>query len=143
MNSSSVLRIKLLSSTATCPRRQSGGAAGYDLHSAVATVIESGTCSLVPIGIALVLPENTYGRIACRSSLAVKGLSVEGGVIDSDYRGELKVLLRNHASSDFEIGVGDRIAQLIVEKIATPDVIVVDELEESARGSGGFGSTGQ
>lgn len=138
-----VLRIKLLSATATCPRRQSGGAAGYDIHSAIATVIKAGACSVVPIGISLALPENTYGRIACRSSLAAKGLSVEGGVIDRDYRGELKVLLRNHAYSDFEINVGDRIAQLIIEKIATPDVIVVDELEESARGSGGFGSTGQ
>lgn len=138
-----VLRIKLLSAAATCPRRQSDGAAGYDLHSAVAIVIGSGSCSMVPIGISLALPENTYGRIACRSSLAAKGLSVEGGVIDRDYRGELKVLLRNHERIDFEINVGDRIAQLIIEKIATPDVIVVDELEESERGSGGFGSTGQ
>ncbi len=64
------------------------------------------------------------------------------GVIDSDYRGQVKVLLFNHSEVDFEIKEGDRIAQLIIERIDTPEVVVVEELEESVRGAGGFGSTG-
>lgn len=83
------------------------------------------------------------GRIAPRSGLAVKHFIDTGaGVIDSDYRGQVKVLLFNHSEEDFEINEGDRIAQLVIERIYTPQVVVVEELEESVRGAGGFGSTG-
>ena len=83
------------------------------------------------------------GRVAPRSGLASKSFIDTGaGVIDSDYRGEVKVLLFNHAETEFEIKEGDRVAQLIIEQIYTPEVQVVDELEESVRGAGGFGSTG-
>lgn len=85
----------------------------------------------------------TDGRIAPRSGLAVKHFIDTGaGVIDSDYRGEVKVLLFNHSEVDFEVKEGDRIAQLVIERIYTPEVVVVEELEESVRGAGGFGSTG-
>jgi len=83
------------------------------------------------------------GRIAPRSGLASKHFIDTGaGVIDADYRGQVKVLLFNHGASDFEVKEGDRIAQLVLEKICTPDVQEVEELEESVRGAGGFGSTG-
>lgn len=83
------------------------------------------------------------GRIAPRSGLAAKHFIDTGaGVIDEDYRGEVKVLLFNHAETDFEIKEGDRIAQLVLERIATPAVVEVQELAESTRGAGGFGSTG-
>jgi dUTP pyrophosphatase len=83
------------------------------------------------------------GRIAPRSGLASKHhIDTGAGVIDADYRGEVKVLLFNHAEKDFEIRVGDRVAQLVLERIYTPEVQVVEELEESVRGAGGFGSTG-
>lgn len=83
------------------------------------------------------------GRIAPRSGLASKHFIDTGaGVIDADYRGEVKVLLFNHAETDFEIKEGDRIAQLVLERIYTPEVVEVQELEESVRGAGGFGSTG-
>lgn len=83
------------------------------------------------------------GRIAPRSGLASKHFIDTGaGVIDADYRGQVKVLLFNHNESDFEIKEGDRIAQLILERIYTPEVVEVQELEESVRGAGGFGSTG-
>ena len=83
------------------------------------------------------------GRIAPRSGLAVKHFIDTGaGVIDSDYRGEVKVLLFNHSEVDFDIKEGDRIAQLVIERIYTPEVVVVEELEKSVRGVGGFGSTG-
>ena len=83
------------------------------------------------------------GRVAPRSGLASKNSITTGaGVIDADYRGPLKVLLFNLGEVDFEIKEGDRIAQLIVERIYTPEVVEVQELEESVRGAGGFGSTG-
>ena len=83
------------------------------------------------------------GRIAPRSGLAVKHFIDTGaGVIDADYRGQVKVLLFNHSEADFEVKEGDRIAQLVLERIWTPEVVVVEELEESVRGVGGFGSTG-
>jgi dUTP pyrophosphatase len=88
-------------------------------------------------------PTCTDGRIAPRSGLASKHFIDTGaGVIDADYRGQVKVLLFNHNESDFEIKEGDRIAQLVLERIYTPEVVVVEELEESVRGAGGFGSTG-
>ena len=83
------------------------------------------------------------GRIAPRSGLAVKhSIDTGAGVIDSDYRGQVKVLLFNHSEVDFEIKEGDRVAQLVLERIYTPEVLVVEELKESIRGAGGFGSTG-
>lgn len=88
-------------------------------------------------------PEGTYGRIAPRSGLASKHFIDTGaGVIDADYRGEVKVLLFNHAEVDFQVKPGDRVAQLVLERIYTPEVIEVSDLAESVRGAGGFGSTG-
>lgn len=83
------------------------------------------------------------GRIAPRSGLASKNFIDTGaGVIDADYRGPVKVLLFNHSDADFAVKEGDRVAQLVLERIYTPDVLEVQELEESVRGAGGFGSTG-
>jgi dUTP pyrophosphatase len=82
-------------------------------------------------------------RVAPRSGLAVKhGIATGAGVVDEDYRGEVRVLLFNHGDADFEIQAGDRIAQMVLERIVTPEVKVMEELEESVRGAGGFGSTG-
>jgi dUTP pyrophosphatase len=89
------------------------------------------------------LSANTDGRIAPRSGLASKNFIDTGaGVIDADYRGPVKVLLFNHSDTDFAVSEGDRVAQLVLERIYTPDVLEVQELEESVRGAGGFGSTG-
>lgn len=85
----------------------------------------------------------TDGRIAPRSGLAAKNfIDVGAGVIDADYRGQVKVLLFNHSDADFVVKEGDRVAQLVLERIYTPEVVEVQELEESVRGAGGFGSTG-
>lgn len=81
--------------------------------------------------------------MAPRSGLAVKNsIQTGAGVIDADYRGQVKILLFNHSDKDFAIAEGDRVAQLVIERIYTPDVVEVAELEESVRGAGGFGSTG-
>lgn len=85
----------------------------------------------------------TDGRIAPRSGLASKNFIDTGaGVIDADYRGQVKVLLFNHSEEDFQVKEGDRIAQLVIERIWNPEVVEVQDLEESVRGAGGFGSTG-
>ncbi|KAK6245384.1 hypothetical protein SCA6_008474 [Theobroma cacao] len=137
----SVLRVKKLSEKAVLPSRGSPLAAGYDL--ATDTKVPARGKALVPTDLSIAIPEGTYGRVAPRSGLAWKhSIDVGAGVIDADYRGPLGVILFNHSDVDFEVKVGDRIAQLIVEKIMTPDVLEVDDLDSTARGDGGFGSTG-
>ncbi len=137
------LLVKKLNSSAYVPSRGSPLAAGYDMCSSVDTTIKSGCRGLVDTGIAFTVPYGTYGRIAPRSGLAVKkGIQVGAGVIDRDYTGEVKVVLFNHGEEDFEIKKGDRIAQLIIEKIEMPEIKIVSELLVTERGEGGFGSTG-
>ncbi|KAL2007934.1 hypothetical protein VTN00DRAFT_7916 [Thermoascus crustaceus] len=138
------LLVKKLTESGRAPTRGSAFAAGYDLYSAKDTVIPAKGKGLVDTGIAIAVPEGTYGRIAPRSGLAAKNFIDTGaGVIDADYRGEVKVLLFNFSDVDFTVKEGDRIAQLVLERIYTPEVMVVEELEESVRGAGGFGSTGK
>ncbi|XVF63883.1 hypothetical protein PTKIN_Ptkin09bG0121800 [Pterospermum kingtungense] len=139
----SVLRVKKLSNKAVLPSRGSALAAGYDLSSATDTKVPARGKALVPTDLSISIPERTYGRVAPRSGLAWKhSIDVGAGVIDGDYRGPLGVILFNHSDVDFEVKVGDRIAQLIVEKIMTPDVLEVEDLDSTTRGAGGFGSTG-
>lgn len=138
------LKVKLLSEHATVPKRQTDGSAGYDLHASEKTDVFPQSKAMVSTGIAVQIPTGHYGRIAPRSSIAWKKyVDVGGGVIDQDYRGEVQVLLYNHSGSIFHIKSGDRIAQLIIEKISYPEVEVVESLDDTERGSGGFGSTGK
>ena len=138
------LGIKKLSDDSTLPTRGSDGAVGYDLYSNMECVIRTSERGLVSTGIAVVLPPGVYGRVAPRSGLAVKhGIQVGAGVIDPDYTGEVKVVLFNHGDKDFEVKKGDRVAQLVLEKCDTPPVKEIEIVEETERGSGGFGSTGQ
>lgn len=143
------LKIHLFNSNGKPPSRGSAEAAGYDIYASEPTVIPANGRALVSTALAIICPLGTYGRIAPRSGLAVKhGISTGAGVIDADYRGEVKVLLFNHNDKDFQIEKGDRIAQLILERIYTPDLQVLDdeawETEKSTeRGAGGFGSTGK
>jgi len=137
------LLVKKLSPDATIPTRGSAFAAGYDLYASKSTTIPARGKVLVSTDLSIATPEGTYGRVAPRSGLASKNFIDTGaGVIDADYRGEVKVLLFNHAEADFEVKKGDRIAQLVLERIYTPEVLEVAELEASVRGAGGFGSTG-
>ncbi|KAL2022768.1 hypothetical protein VTK56DRAFT_4584 [Thermocarpiscus australiensis] len=137
------LLIKKLSDKARLPTRGSAFAAGYDLYASRDTTVPARGKALVETDISMAVPAGTYGRIAPRSGLAAKHFIDTGaGVIDADYRGPVKVLLFNHGETDFAVKEGDRIAQLIVERIYTPEVVEVQELEASVRGAGGFGSTG-
>jgi dUTP pyrophosphatase len=137
------LRVTRLVPGAVLPKRGSDGAVGYDLVATHGCVILPGQRGLVPTGLSLELPSGTYGRVAPRSGLAVKnGLDVGAGVIDPDYRGEIKVVLFNFDTEPFLVKPGYRVAQLVIEKCETPEVVEVDKLDETERGEGGFGSTG-
>jgi dUTP pyrophosphatase len=137
------LRVKKLSPDAVVPNRSSAGAAGYDLHASKATTIPARGKCIVPTDIAMAIPEGYYGRVAPRSGLAAKHhIDVGAGVIDCDYRGAVGVVLFNHSDKDYEITQGDRVAQLVITKIDTPPVVEVDDLDDTVRGEGGFGSTG-
>lgn len=143
---SHTLGVKLNTPLAKLPTRGSPGAAGYDLYSAnPEPIVIQGQCgrALVPTGLQAVLPPGTYGRVAPRSGLAVKkGVSIGAGVIDIDYTGEVGVLVVNQGDADITITAGERIAQLILERILTPEVVELDYISDTQRGSGGFGSTG-
>lgn len=128
------------------PKRAHPGDAGVDLYSTIDVRIEPGRRSLVPTGIALALPYGSVGLIHPRSGLAAKhGLTVVNtpGTIDAGYRGEVKVcLLNTDPDTAVEISRGDRIAQLLVQKVELPDFIEVSFLDETVRGDGGYGSSG-
>jgi dUTP pyrophosphatase len=137
------LGVKRLVEDAILPTRGSGGAVGYDLYSIEECNVPPMHRALVGTGIATLLPVGVYGRVAPRSGLAVKhGIQVGAGVVDPDYTGEIKVVIFNHGDKDFEIKKGDRIAQLILERCETPKVEEIGTVQETERGSGGFGSTG-
>lgn len=132
--------------TARAPTRGSAGAAGYDLSAAEAAVVPARGQAMIDTGIIVQMPCDCYGRVAPRSGLAAKHrINTHAGVVDCDYRGTIRVILMNHSDADFAVAVGDRIAQLIFERIYTPDVPIVsmDDLSDTARGDGGFGSTGR
>ncbi|SAM01456.1 hypothetical protein [Absidia glauca] len=137
------LLVKKLSDKGKLPTRGSSKAAGYDLYSAADIVIPAQGKVIVPTDISIAVPEGCYGRVAPRSGLAVKHFIDTGaGVIDADYRGPVGVVLFNFSKEDYKVSEGDRIAQLVLEKIYTPEVAEVDDLDATDRGAGGYGSTG-
>jgi dUTP pyrophosphatase len=143
MDSGQSLRFKQLDANATLPTRGSPAAAGLDLYSIEVVRLSPNQRSLVRTGLAVAIPEGFYGRVAPRSGLATKnGLNVLAGVIDADYRGEIQCLLHNTSDGTVELPARTRICQLIIEKIITPTPVLVEELSDTTRGSGGFGSTG-
>ena len=140
---STVLKFMKLSENAYTPSKGSSRAAGYDLKSAYNYIIPASGKVIVKTDIRIRVPEGTYGRIAPRSGLAAKHhIDVGAGVVDEDYTGNVGVVLFNHAAEEFSVAKGDRIAQLVCEKIEYPVLEECESLEDTARGSGGFGSTG-
>ena len=125
------------------PARGSEHAAGADLHAAADITLAPGERALVPTGLQLAIPAGHVGLVWPRSGLAVRhGIDTLAGVIDSDYRGEVRVLLVNHGAEPFAIRRGDRIAQLLIQRVERAEFVPVAELPASDRGEGGFGSTG-
>jgi dUTP pyrophosphatase len=140
------LRFKRLSDAARTPTRAHDGDAGLDLYAAEAARLEPGERASIGTGIALAIPVGHAGLVLPRSGLAARhGISVVNapGLIDCGYRGEVRVLLLNTDRSEpFEIAVGDRIAQLVIMPVTRATFVPVETLPGSARGNGGFGSTG-
>jgi len=128
---------------AIIPKRGSKQAAGYDLYTIDEGRLMPKQTRLFDTGISFTVPEGTYGRIAPRSGLSKKGILVNAGVVDRDYTGPVKVMLHNLSDEMYQVKKNDRIAQLIIEKIATPIIEEVGSLKETDRGEGGFGSTGR
>ncbi|XP_022113962.1 deoxyuridine 5'-triphosphate nucleotidohydrolase [Pieris rapae] len=138
-----ILKFSRLSEHAFPPVRGSEKAAGYDLKSAYNYTVPARGKELIKTDLQIELPSKCYGRVAPRSGLAVKNfIDVGAGVIDEDYRGNIGVVLFNHSDQDFVVKKGDRIAQLICERIYYPTLQEVANLSETNRGDGGFGSTG-
>ena len=144
IHSLETLPIKKLQPQATVPERKTSQAAGYDLTPTEEFQLQPGEQQLIDTGIAIAIPEGYYGQLHSRSSLARKGITVEGGVIDADYRGPIKIILRNQGSEPFSFSKGDHpIAQIIIIKITTPPIQITPELDKTNCQEGGFGSTNQ
>jgi dUTP pyrophosphatase len=127
------------------PCRQTQGSAGFDLCAAEETVIPAHGFGSVGTGLAVELPERTEAQVRPRSGLAAKhgiGILNSPGTIDSDYRGEIRVVLFNASDQDYKINRGDRIAQIIFSVLADVELVETDLLSETSRGAGGFGHTG-
>jgi len=136
------LRIMKLSDRVTTLTKGSRFTAGHDIYALTDGLVPAKGQTMVETGIAIGLPEGSYGRLAARSGRASKmGIAVGGGVIDADYNGEVKDILRNHDKADCMFKAGDRIAQLIIGKIANADAMEVDNLGVTERGKIGFGSS--
>src|SRR3954470_15294793 len=136
-----ILKIKKLSNDAKIPQTQSAGAIGLDLYANQTQVIPAGQRKLVPSGVAMEIPEGHYGRVAPRSSLSLKNIDIGAGVIDPDYRGEVKALVINNSNEDLQINKHDRVAQVILEQAIVPKIQEVKQLSGTARNDKGFGST--
>ena len=137
------LSFKKLDPAAVLPTRGSASAAGLDLYAVEVTTLRPGERRLISTGLAVAIPEGYYGRLAPRSGLATKnGVDVLAGVIDADYRGEIRCLLYNAGEEIITLPAQTKICQLIIEKIITPTAVWADSLSDTSRGSGGFGSTG-
>ena len=137
-----VLRFKKLDERAVLPKRGSVLAAGLDVCSIEDIELGPKQRGMAKTGLAVAIPIGFYGRIAPRSGLASKhGLDVLAGVIDSDYRGEICCLLYNTGDEPIRLAAGSKICQLILEQIITPEAAWATDLDETARGAGGFGST--
>ena len=136
----------LLNPEAEAPRYASPGDAGADLRANITATIEPGDMAIIPTGVSIALPAGTVGLVHPRSGIAAKhGVTVLNapGTIDNGYRGEIKVILINHGAEPYEIQVGDRIAQLVVQRYEHVEFTLVPTLDETERGTGGFGSTGK
>jgi dUTP pyrophosphatase len=143
------IRVKRVGSVPVAlPSYQTSGSAGLDLHAALAQVVTltPGMRQLVPTGLAFEIPPGFEGQVRPRSGLALKhGISIVNspGTIDSDYRGEVAVVLINHGTESVTIKPHDRIAQMVIAPVERAELLLVDTLEGTERGAGGYGSTGQ
>jgi len=139
------VKIKKLSNSAKTPFRQTEGSSGYDLYSDEGVIVKKGEIVLISTGISMEIPVGYEAQVRPRSGLAVKkGITVLNtpGTIDADYRGEIKVILINLGKEDVTLNKHERVAQLVFQKIESVDFIIKNDLSDTKRGQGGFGSSG-
>lgn len=137
------LKVKKIQADAKLPLYQHKGDAGLDLFSSVDSVLKKGEVKPVPTGIQVAVPEGHVGLVWDKSGISLKGVHRLAGVIDSGYRGEIKVVMVNFGEEVFVIKKGMKIAQLLIQPVMDVEVVEVDQLEETSRGENGFGSTGK
>lgn len=137
------LKVRCINSEARLPAYGHAGDAGLDLFSCAHHVIKAGGVKAVPTGIQIAIPEGYAGLIWDKSGISLRGVHRLAGVIDSGYRGEVRVVLANLGDEEFVIEKGMKIAQLLIQPVAKVRVVEAAELDETPRGEGGFGSTGQ
>jgi dUTP pyrophosphatase len=139
------VKVKQLHVNGQLPLTMTAGAAGSDVYASESITIPPHTTVLVPLGIAVEVPEGFEIQCRPRSGFGAKGIIVTNspGTIDSDYRGECKVILHNLNNTDFQINAGDRVAQFVLAPVVKAEYELADELSSTERGAGGFGSTGK
>ncbi len=142
-NKRQMLKVVLLTENGKLPTRGSKLSAGFDLYSAEDKQIPKNGRGIIKTDLAIQIPSKTYGRIAARSGLAIKnGIQIGAGICDSDFRGNISVIIFNHSNTIFTVEKGDRIAQMVIEKICQPQIIEVKKLKRTGRDGAGFRSTG-
>ena len=137
------LKVKKVQMDAKLPQYGHTGDAGLDLFSSVDFVLERGQVEAIPSGIKVAIPEGFVGLIWDKSGVSLKGVHRLAGVIDSGYRGEVKVVMINLSDKPFAIDKGMKIAQMLVQPITMVNIVETEDLEDTSRGEGGFGSTGK
>ncbi len=137
------LKVKKLRNSAVLPTRTHATDAGVDLYCCDSVTINPGQLVKIGTGIAYEIPEGHVGLVWDKSSIGGKGLKTFGGVVDAGYRGELFVVIQNLSEVSYAFEAGHKIAQMLVQKIELPDIVEVEELSDTARGEGAFGSTGK
>lgn len=136
------IKVKKITPSAKIPKSPRRGDAGIDIFSDENLIIKPNHRALVKTGISIEFPEGYVALVWDKSGIAKNGLAKIGGVIDSTYRGEYKIMLHNISSKDYEIKTGEKIAQILIQPVINPVIQEVEELSDSIRGDGGFGSTG-
>ena len=135
--------VKRLTKSASLPTKGNDDDAGWDLYANESVTIPAGATVLVSTGIAMAIPKGYTGLIWDRSSMGVKGIHRHAGVVDSGYRGPVKVCLHNTTGNPYTVDIGDRVAQILIQGVPAFKIHEVEELNSTDRGSGGFGSTGK
>lgn len=145
------VKFKKLDELVTLPKYQTEGSAGLDLQAWIPELngqtkltLQPGEVQLIPTGFAVQIPKGYYGAIVSRSGMSLKGIVVHNspGIIDESYRGHVQIIIKNTSSSPYVISRGDRIAQMLILPVAHATLVESDSLDETARGAGGFGSSG-
>jgi dUTP pyrophosphatase len=137
------LKVKKIHPDAKLPLFQHPGDAGMDLFSAVDDVLEAGEVQAIPTGVKMAIPEGHVGLIWDKSGISLQGVHRLAGVVDAGYRGEVKVVMANLGKKPYSIKKGMKIAQLLIQPVVAAEVVETDDLDDTSRGQGGFGSTGR